>query len=143
MSENDESNIEAPSPVTPIKSPDKSQDRPTTPIKKDSSLSEVPLLLSNTEGTMTPPSPATPPSVLELPPTIAVANSPGVPSIDAQTGKPQAVVKPAILRFGLAQPTEEYSSTTSTVFGHNGKSQVTGKSLTKNKFYIKMLICNI
>ncbi|XP_030766359.1 zinc finger protein 608 [Sitophilus oryzae] len=106
MSENDESNIEAPSPVTPVKSPEKSQDSPPTPVKKESSAIEVPSILGNTnEGGSTPPSPATPQSVHELP---AVATStPSIPMVDAVTGKPQAVVKPAILRYGSS---EEYSA---------------------------------
>ncbi|XP_066142971.1 zinc finger protein 608 [Euwallacea fornicatus] len=109
MSENDESNIEAPSPVTPVKSPDKSQDSPSTPAKKDGSSSEIPSLLNNAECASTPPSPATPPTVLDAPPTIP--SSPIAPSVDAPTGKPQAVVKPAILRFGTTTNTpEEYSA---------------------------------
>lgn len=135
MSENDESNIEAPSPVTPVKSPDKSQDSPPMPVKKDGSSSEIPSLISNsTEGVSTPPSPVTPPSVHELPPVVA-ASSPSTPIVEAPpTVKLQAVVKPAILRFGATPIVEEYSSAPSTgvgVFGHNVKSQVQGKEEDK------------
>ncbi|XP_074037162.1 uncharacterized protein isoform X2 [Leptinotarsa decemlineata] len=95
MSENDESNIEAPSPLNApqAKSPDKSsQDSPATPPKKES---ELPLLLreaSSQPGTprSTPPSPATP---QELPP---AAGSPTVPLVVADA---KAVVKPGVLRY--------------------------------------------
>lgn len=105
MSENDESNIEAPSPATPIKSPDKSQDSPLTPQKKET---ELPLLLRGSNlldvpsqpatPRSTPPSPATPQSIQELPP---VASSPTVPIVDSKN-----VVKPGVLRYTTP---EEYS----------------------------------
>lgn len=100
MSENDESNIEAPSPATPVKSPDKSQDSPLTPQKKEA---ELPLILrgagllevSSQPATprSTPPSPATPQSDLG-----ASAGSPTVPL-------EKSVVKPGVLRY---TPTEEF-----------------------------------
>ncbi|CAH1128167.1 unnamed protein product [Ceutorhynchus assimilis] len=137
MSENDESsNIEAPSPVAPVKSPEKSQDSPPTPVKKEAELSTS-LICNNItapEAVSTPPSPATPPSVQELPATVATATSPNVPIIESisTTGKPQAVVKPAILRFGTTSTTspEEYPSVPSGgTFGHSGKSTVQGSPI--------------
>ncbi|CAG9863123.1 unnamed protein product [Phyllotreta striolata] len=100
MSENDESNIEAPSPsMVAVKSPEKSQDGPLTPPQPKKE--ELPLLLrganllevSSQPGTprSTPPSPATPQGVQELPP---VASSPTVPIVE-----PKSVVKPGVLRY--------------------------------------------
>lgn len=137
MSENDESNIEAPSPVTPVKSPDKSQDSPPTPpVKKDSIAIEnqLPSLLNTAVETVsTPPSPATPPSVHEMPalPTVAAISSPSVPMVEATAVKPQPVVKPAILRFGVPEEYPPVSSGGVGVFGHNGKPHVQGKSTKK------------
>lgn len=98
MSENDESNIEVPSPATPIKSPDKSQDSPLTPPKKDC---ELPIILrganlldvSSQPATprSTPPSPVTPPSIQDLG---SSASSPSVPIVDGKN-----VVKPGVLRY--------------------------------------------
>lgn len=102
-SENDESNIEAPSPATPVKSPDKSQDSPLTPLKKDS---EVPILLHNSNllevpssQNVTPrstPSPVTPQSLQEIPG--VVARSPSVATTSA-ADKSNNIVKPGVLRY--------------------------------------------
>lgn len=105
MSENDEgSNIEAPSPATPVKSPDKSQDSPATPQKKD----ELPLILRGLDGSSqpatprsTPPSPATPQSIQDLTNSVG---SPTVPLVDSTPSTPKTVVtKPTVLRY-----TEEF-----------------------------------
>ncbi|KAF5291361.1 hypothetical protein FQA39_LY03512 [Lamprigera yunnana] len=100
MSENDESNIDAPSPITPVKSPDKSQDSPLTPQKKDdllrgSGLLEVP----SQPGTprSTPPSPETPQS---LPDMTTSVESPTMSLIDTKN-----VVKASVLRYNT---TEEF-----------------------------------
>lgn len=118
MSENDESNIEAPSPVTPVKSPDKSQDSPLTPQKKDT---ELPLVLRGSgllevpsqPGTprSTPPSPGTPQSLQDMGTSVG---SPTVPLVDSKN-----VVKPGVLRYNS---TEEFPMG---VFGGN-KSHVAG-----------------
>lgn len=101
MSENDESNIEAPSPATPVKSPEKSQDSPITPLKKEP---EVPVILRSSNllempsqsvtPRSTPPSPATPQSIQESPATV---RSPTVTE--------KSIVKPGVLRY---PPPEEY-----------------------------------
>ncbi|XP_049818214.1 zinc finger protein 609-like isoform X5 [Aethina tumida] len=122
MSENDESNIEAPSPATPVKSPEKAENSPVTPQKKD----DLPTLL-RTPGLLevpsqpatprsTPPSPATPQSVSDLGQT--AVGSPTVPSIDAKN-----VVKPGVLRY-----TEDYQVG---VFPGN-KPQIPGSPLTNS-----------
>ncbi|KAK9702995.1 hypothetical protein QE152_g29598 [Popillia japonica] len=101
MSENDESsNIEAPSPATPVKSPEKSQDSPSTPQKKE----ELPLMLRNSglldvssqpaTPRSTPPSPATPQSIQDL---TNSAGSPTVPLVETSTKN--VVVKPGVLRY--------------------------------------------
>ncbi|XP_063932996.1 zinc finger protein 609 isoform X3 [Zophobas morio] len=122
MSENDESNIEAPSPATPVKSPDKSQDSPLTPQKKEP---ELPLILRGAgllevpsqpaTPRSTPPSPATPQSDLG-----AGAGSPTVPLVE-----PKNVVKPGVLRY---TPPEEYPVG---VFAAN-KQQVTGTPMSNS-----------
>lgn len=101
MSENDESNIEAPSPVTPVKSPDKSQDSPLTPLKKES---ELPLVLRGSglledpsqpvTPRSTPPSPETPQSLQEL----TSVCSPTVPVVESKS-----LVKPGVLRFNSSE----------------------------------------
>lgn len=104
MSENDESNIEAPSPATPVKSPEKSQDSPLTPQKKDTELPsilrgagllDVPSQPATPRST--PPSPATPQSLQELG---TGAQSPTVAIVEQKN-----VVKPGVLRF---TPPEEF-----------------------------------
>lgn len=99
MSENDESNIEAPSPATPVKSPEKSQDSPLTPQKKDTT--ELPSILRGAglldvpsqpaTPRSTPPSPATPQSLQEL--------GTGAPSPTVAIVEQKNVVKPGVLRF--------------------------------------------
>ncbi|XP_017779114.1 PREDICTED: zinc finger protein 609-like [Nicrophorus vespilloides] len=102
MSENDESNIEAPSPATPVKSPEKSQDSsPSTPQKKDQTELppsilrglEVPTQPSTPRST--PPSPATPQSIQDMG-APAVSPTVPVPTIDTST---KTVVKPGVLRY--------------------------------------------
>lgn len=118
MSENDESNIEAPSPATPVKSPEKSQDSPLTPKKegelpsmlRGSSLLEVPSQPATPRST--PPSPATPQSIQEMAPTV------GSPTVPINDVKP--VVKPGVLRYSA---NEEFPVG---VFGTGNKSQVQG-----------------
>lgn len=131
MSENDESNIEAPSPVTPVKSPDKCQDSPvSTPVKKDSGLTESLASGSSAEAPSTPPSPATPPIAHEIPPAVIVCSPSGPLAADAApAAKPQAVVKPAILRFTAPTPAEEYASVPTAgvgIFAHAVKPQMPG-----------------
>ncbi|XP_050294462.1 zinc finger protein 608 [Anthonomus grandis grandis] len=139
MSENDESNIEAPSPVTPVKSPEKSQDSPSTPVKKDSNCpTELPSLINNTtDSGSTPPSPCTPPSVQDVPPAPSVPASPqNVPPPDVAPGKPQvAVVKPAILRFGAGVTTDEFNATPPTggaFNAHSGKGSIQGSPMSNS-----------
>ena len=99
MSENDESsNIEVPSPATPVKSPEKSQDSPSTPQKKE----ELPLMLRGSTTILdvpsqpatprsTPPSPATPQSMQDM---AGSAGSPTVPLVETKT-----TVKSGVLRY--------------------------------------------
>ncbi|KAG5879268.1 hypothetical protein JTB14_020289 [Gonioctena quinquepunctata] len=138
MSENDESsNIEAPSPITPAaKSPEKSQDvgspSTPTPTKKEATAAaaaELPLLLrganlsevSSQPGTprSTPPSPATPQTIQELPP--VAASSPTVPLVDSKS-----VVKPGVLRYTTTP--EDYPVG---IFSGN-KAQVQGPPLANS-----------
>jgi hypothetical protein len=124
MSENDESNIEAPSPATPVKSPDKSQDSPLTPQKKET---ELPLILRGAglldvpsqpaTPRSTPPSPATPQSLQDLG---TGAGSPTVPLVETKN-----VVKPGVLRYS---PPEEYPVG---VFAAN-KPQVAGTPMSNS-----------
>lgn len=99
MSENDESNIEAPSPVTPVKSPEKVPEAPATPVKKEENVVApipVPELNSQPETPRsTPPSPQTPQVAATTPVEPAVA-PPTPTSLVDQKG----VVKPGVLRFG-------------------------------------------
>lgn len=123
MSENDESsNIEAPSPATPVKSPEKSQDSPSTPQKKE----ELPLLLRNSglldvssqpaTPRSTPPSPATPQSIQDL---TNSAGSPTVPLVETSTKN--VVVKPGVLRY-----TSPDEFPVATVFSANKNQQISG-----------------
>lgn len=116
MSENDESNIEAPSPATPVKSPEKIPEAPATPQKKEE---VVPLIVPapavggggglvvqevpSQPGTprSTPPSPQTPQHAAPPPDiTPTVAPPPVIPVVDQKS-----VVKPGVLRFG---PQEDF-----------------------------------
>ncbi|KAB0803187.1 hypothetical protein PPYR_00157 [Photinus pyralis] len=118
MSENDESNIDAPSPITPVKSPDKSQDSPLTPQKKDDLMRSTSLLeVPSQPGTprSTPPSPETPQSLQDM---SASVESPTMNLIETKS-----VVKASVLRYNS---TEEF---TMGVFSAN-KSLVTGTPLT-------------
>lgn len=90
MSENDESNIEAPSPATPVKSPEKSQDSPLTPQKKETV--ELPSLL---RGLDVPSQPNTPPSPIIPQTDLAPAVSPSVVPVP----ETKNVVKPGVLRY--------------------------------------------
>lgn len=91
--------FQAPSPATPAKSPDKSQDSPLPVMKKEG---DIPLILRGSSlldvpsqpGTprSTPPSPATPQSIQDMG---TAAGSPTVPLIDSKNN----VVKPGILRY--------------------------------------------
>lgn len=119
MSENDESNIEAPSPATPVKSPEKVPEAPVTPVKKEETSNNtnnvapipVPELVSSNSQPETPRS--TPPlpqtqqsqvqsSTANAPVEQTVANtSAPIQNVENKTG----VVKPGVLRFG---PQEEY-----------------------------------
>lgn len=94
-SENDESsNIEAPSPATPLKSPEKSQDSPLPPKKEV----EAPLPGSRpVTPHSTPPSPGTPQSLQEVP-VVAAAASPFMPLVETKASA-GAIVKPGVLRF--------------------------------------------
>lgn len=105
MSENDESNIEAPSPATPVKSPEKITEAPATPIKKEeippvtTPIPVVPEINSQPETPRsTPPSPQTP--QLSAPTPETPVPTPPVPLVD-----PKSVVKPGVLRFG---PQEDF-----------------------------------
>ncbi|XP_060523998.1 zinc finger protein 608 isoform X2 [Cylas formicarius] len=143
MSENDESNIEAPSPVTPVKSPEKSQDSPLTPVKKETTApSELPLLLRGTTASSgaglletgaassaaagsapgtprsTPPSPATPQSVQDL--SSVALGSPNVPPVEPVVSKPQGLVKPGILRYGAPEEYPTSAGSMVAVFGGAG-----------------------
>lgn len=118
-SENDESNIEAPSPATPVKSPDKSQDSPLTPLKKDtegllhgSNLLEVPSSQNVTPRST--PSPVNPQSLQEM--QGMVARSPAIPTIPTDKSN---IVKPGVLRY---TPSEDYS-----VFSSGGAITGQGK----------------
>lgn len=114
-SENDESNIEAPSPATPVKSPEKSQDSPLTPLKKES---EVPILMhgSNllevpTSQNVTPrstPSPVTSSQGLQEMPSGVVARSPSVAG--APTVEKSGIVKPGVLRYTTSEDYSVFSS---------------------------------
>lgn len=116
MSENDESNIEAPSPVTPVKSPEKSQDSPIPPQKRDDEIAyifksgnilDVPS--QPTTPRSTPPSPAIPQGLSDLN-TATNVSSPV---------ENKNIVKPGVLRFNS---TEEFPVG---VFSSN-KNQVAG-----------------
>lgn len=107
MSENDESNIEAPSPATPVKSPEKmNAESPVTPVKKEDVLLLLPT--SRPEGSDASSQPATPNSSPPTPPTPQIlagiqdltTGSPTVPINDTKS-----VIKPGVLRFG---PQEEF-----------------------------------
>ncbi|XP_044265222.1 zinc finger protein 609-like [Tribolium madens] len=92
MSENDESNIEAPSPATPVKSPEKGQDSPLTPKKE-----ELPMILRGLEVSSQPATPrSTPPS-----PATSDLGGAGSPTVQIE----KSVVKPGVLRY---TPTEEF-----------------------------------
>lgn len=96
--------VQVPSPATPAKSPDKSQDSPLPATKKES---DIPLILRGSSlldvpsqpGTprSTPPSPATPQSIQDLGTT---AGSPTVPLVDPNKNN---VVKPGILRYNASE----------------------------------------
>lgn len=111
-SENDESNIEAPSPATPVKSPEKSQDSPLTPLKKET---EGPMLLHNptllevpSSQNVTPrstPSPVMPQSLQEIPG--VVARSPSVTSTPTDNSN---IVKPGVLRYTASEDYGVFSS---------------------------------
>ncbi|XP_008195436.2 zinc finger protein 608 isoform X3 [Tribolium castaneum] len=93
MSENDESNIEAPSPATPVKSPEKGQDSPLTPKKE-----ELPMILRGLEVSSQPATPrSTPPS----PATSDLGAGAASPTVQMD----KSVVKPGVLRY---TPTEEF-----------------------------------
>ncbi|XP_057669111.1 zinc finger protein 609-like isoform X1 [Diorhabda carinulata] len=128
MSENDESNIEAPSPsMVAVKSPEKVPESPLTPPQQQKK-EELPLLLrgsnllevSSQPATprSTPPSPATPQSIQELPP---VVSSPTVPIVEPS----KSVVKPGVLRYSS---TEEYPVAVGLFSG--SKPQVPGSSIS-------------
>lgn len=120
MSENDESNIEAPSPVTPVKSPEKVLEAPATPQKKEeiTTTPTTPLMVptpvslvvpvpevSSAPGTprSTPPSPQTPQRAAPPPDlTTPIVVPPTVPIVESTKN----VVKPGVLRFG---PQEEFA----------------------------------
>ncbi|GLV43458.1 scribbler [Carabus blaptoides fortunei] len=112
MSENDESNIEAPSPATPVKSPEKIPEAPATPQKKEE---VTPLIVPTPAGGLvvpevpsqpgtprsTPPSPQTPQHAAPPPDiTPTAAPPPVIPVVDQKS-----VVKPGVLRFG---PQEDF-----------------------------------
>lgn len=111
-SENDESNIEAPSPATPVKSPDKSQDSPLTPLKKES---EGPILLHNSNllevsssQNVTPrstPSPVTSQSLQDIP--TVVTRSPSVATTPTDKSN---IVKPGVLRYTASEDYYVFSS---------------------------------
>lgn len=140
MSENDESsNIEAPSPATPVKSPDKSQDSPSTPQKKE----DLPLMLRNSgildvssqpaTPRSTPPSPATPQSIQDL------TNSAGSPTAPlVETSAKNVIVKPGVLRY--TSP-EEFPVT----FPSSKPQQVTGQYLSAILYTAKSvyITCNL
>lgn len=130
-SENDESNIEAPSPATPVKSPEKSQDSPLTPLKKES---EGPILLHSSNllevpssQNVTPrstPSPVNPQSLQEIPG--VVSRSPSVATTPTDKSN---IVKPGVLRY---TPSEEYY-----VFSSGNAMSVQGKCsrISKNTWF--------
>lgn len=107
MSENDESNIEAPSPATPVKSPEKIIEAPTTPVKKEEVTTvpstppvvpEAPIQASTPKSR--PPSPTTPQTpLLAQPPPEIVATAVPPPPADSK-----AIVKPGVLRFAQEEP---------------------------------------
>lgn len=118
-SENDESNIEAPSPATPVKSPDKSQDSPLTPLKKESEglLHSSNLLEVPSSQNVTPrstPSPVTSQSLQEIPGVVTRS-----PSVTATPTDKSNIVKPGVLRYSAS---EEYS-----VFSSAAAMNVQGK----------------
>lgn len=106
MSENDESNIEAPSPATPVKSPEKVIEAPATPVKKEEVLpvtTPIPAAVAEINSQpdtprSTPPSPQTPQHA--APPPETPVPTPPAPLVD-----PKSVVKPGVLRFG---PQEDF-----------------------------------
>ncbi|XP_022913937.2 zinc finger protein 608 isoform X1 [Onthophagus taurus] len=126
MSENDESsNIEAPSPATPVKSPDKSQDSPATPQKKE----DLPLILRSLDATSqpdtprsTPPSPATPQSIQDM------TNSVGSPSVPLAEAASNGVAKNVVAKPSVLRYTEEFP--VSNIFPGNKSQPVSGNNLT-------------
>lgn len=108
MSENDESNIEAPSPATPVKSPEKLSEAPATPVKKEevaSASTPIPSVVAETNSQpetprSTPPSPQTPQLNVPTPETPTPTPAPAPSLVD-----PKSVVKPGVLRFG---PQEDF-----------------------------------
>lgn len=103
MSENDESNTEAPSPMGPVKSPEKLQE-PGTPKKEDRQDSGTPAPSSRAPSPQPPPPPVPQaPAVPIVPPAILPMVPPVVPTPVVDV-KP-ALVKPGVLRFG---PQEDF-----------------------------------
>ncbi|XP_044744100.1 zinc finger protein 609 [Coccinella septempunctata] len=118
MSENDESNIEAPSPITPVKSPEKSQDSPLPAQKRDD---EIAYIFKSGNILDVPSQPTTPRST---PPSPAIPQ--GLPDLASGTSvsspvENKNIVKPGVLRFNNA---EEFPVG---VFSSN-KTQVSGTS---------------
>ncbi|VEN37329.1 unnamed protein product, partial [Callosobruchus maculatus] len=117
ISENDESNIEAPSPATPVKSPEKpvAADSPASSGVAVTAAKKDPTSASEAVGSQpgTPPSPASTPqeavTVAGLPASPAGAQQDkggqqqGVVSGAAQQQQQQQVVKPGVLRYTPTQ----------------------------------------
>ncbi|KAL3285896.1 hypothetical protein HHI36_000416 [Cryptolaemus montrouzieri] len=121
MSENDESNIEAPSPVTPVKSPEKSQDSPLPAQKRDDEIAyifksgailDVPS--QPTTPRSTPPSPVIPQGL----PDLTATSTPAVNS----PAEAKNIVKPGVLRFNNPEefPVGVFSSNKTQVSGTPG-----------------------
>lgn len=136
MSENDESNIEAPSPVTPVKSPEKSQDSPLSATKRDE---EIAYIFKSSNILDVPSQPTTPRST---PPSPAIPQ--GLPDLSTGAGvdspvENKNVVKPGVLRFNNAEefPVGVFSSNKSQVSGElsiflNLAYKVTFENLSTN-----------
>lgn len=97
MSENDESNMEAPSPIGPIKSPEKLLE-PGTPKKDERQDASTPAPGSRASSPPPPPTTLPTPTVPATPPVILPMVPPVIPT-PAIDSKPP-LVKPGVLRFG-------------------------------------------
>lgn len=133
MSENDESsNIEAPSPATPLKSPEKSQDSPLSSVVPPKKEAEAALGGGGSRPTTPHSGPPSPQSLQEVPvpaAAAAAAASPFMPLVDPKAAvvtSAATLVKPGVLRYNSSP--DDFG-----VFPSANKPHVTGKRLDDRK----------